>query len=176
MTLCKVHHFPGYRPDPPSPARGGQAASQLLNIQNISWSQPVLKRNTFLRKIPCICLLNAMVGYEMRPNAHPWLGELVIGQSFTGGGSNGSGPGRQPQVHSAALYLASSNPRPGLGPAVATATPGRAQQRDSDLIVTSDTELQLQVRWLIPRDGGAMLRYIRTQREVPGKKCGRRWR
>ena len=27
MTLCKVHHFPGYRPDPPSPARGGGASS-----------------------------------------------------------------------------------------------------------------------------------------------------
>ena len=120
-----------------------------------------------------------MVGYEMRPNAHPWLGELVIGQSFTGGGSNGW-RARQPQVHSsAALYLASSNPPPAVSWASSgdcNAGPSTAQQRDSDLIVTADTEPQLQVRCLIPRDGGLMLRYIRTQREVPGKKCGRRWR
>ena len=69
-----------------------------------------------------------MVGYEMCPNAHPWLGELVIGQSFTGGGSNGSGPG-SPRYTAALLstWLPPTHRQQCLGPAVATVTPGRAQ-------------------------------------------------
>ena len=70
-----------------------------------------------------------MVGYEMRPNAHPWLGELVIGQSFTGGGSNGwrarqAAPGTQPLL---STWLPPTHRQQCLGPAVATVTPGRAQ-------------------------------------------------